>query len=194
MSEYLNQYPWLKGSSQYVGEDNDGFDLLDCLPDGWVKAFGKLLCEDLDREIKRAGLEKEFQLLDMKEKYGTIRIYCSPTTPAIRNIIRTYERISESVCSCCGTIEDVRMVTFGWVSPYCKQCFKNVEHGQHLDKFDKLKIEKLPTVVQWSQFDNNGANQHFEIDISETVSRIKQCWESRVARDEINACRKEYEE
>ena len=186
MSEYKKQYPWLRMYDPDPADvDNDDFDALDCLPTGWVKAFGELLCEDLDRAIKAENLQDEFRILEAKEKWGQFRLYCHPCTHAIQDILRKYEAISEVVCSICGSIEGVKRVTWGWTCPYCKSCFDKVERGRNLDKFDNLPTNELPTIIKWSRFGKECGHEDFEMDVSDTIEKIRKRYAERKANGEF---------
>lgn len=184
MNEYLAKYPWLKGYDPYP-EDNDPCCILEWLPKGWVEAFGEIMCEDLDRIIKAENLQDEFRIDEAKEKYGQIRLYCHPCTPAIQDVIRTYEAISETACCHCGTVEGVKMTNFGWVEPLCKPCCSKINRAMDSSKFDALPNEELPTVVKWSRFSQSGT-ERFEMDISETTKRIRERYEERKANGEFD--------
>jgi hypothetical protein len=178
MNEYLTKYPWLNGYDPYPEDNENPVCVLEWLPRGWVDAFGEFLCEDLDRAIKSSNVQDEFKIIDAKEKYGAVRIYCQPCTPAIKDVLRVYAAISETVCCNCGAIEGVKFVNFGWVSPYCKRCYGKIHRTTNFTKFNQLRDEKLPTVVKWSKYSQNGTD-NFELDISETTQKIQDSWKTR---------------
>lgn len=183
MSKYLEKYPWLRMNDPYPEENNpDEFDMLDCLPHGWIEAFGEFLCEDLDRVIKAEGLQDEFRIVEAKEKYGEMRIYCDPCTPAIMDVLRIYEACSQTICCHCGSIEGVKFSTLGWSSPYCRSCFQKINGEHNLDKFDQLPNEELPTVIKWGRFSKN-CHENFEMDISETVEKIRENYKQRMQKE-----------
>ena len=186
MSEYLKKYPWLKVYDPY-SEDESEVDccVLDWLPHGWVKAFGELLCEDLDRVIKAENLQDEFRIDEAKEKYGQVRIYCHPCTPAIQDVLRAYETYSEVTCCHCGSIEEVKFVPFGWVSPYCRNCWKTIDKGRNLERFDALPNQELPDALKWARYSKNGT-EHFEMDISEITQKIRERYAKRKANGEFD--------
>ena len=185
-NEYLNKYPWLKAYDPYPEENQEEICSLEWLPRGWVEAFGEFLCEDLDRVIKAENLQDEFRIDDAKEKYGQLRLYCHPCTPAIQDVLRTYEAISEVTCVNCGAVEGVKMTNFGWVEPLCRACCAKIHKNRNLEKFDALTEENLPITVKWHRYSPNGT-QHFEMDISETTQKIREHWERRkTIRNEQN--------
>ena len=185
MSEYKKKYPWLKIYDPYPEEgESDDFDPSMWIPEGWVKTLWEPMCEDLDREIKAANLQDEFRILELKEKYSEMRIFCHPSTPAIDDITRTYEALSSSICQYCGSIEGVKMTNFGWVISCCRNCFQKLNGNHNLDKFDALPTEELQNTLKWIRYSKNG-NEHFEIDISETTQKIRERYAQRKANGEF---------
>lgn len=185
MSEYLSKYPWLRGYDPYPETtDEEQYCALEDMPSGWREAFGDLFCEDLDRVIKSEGLENEFRIDQLKEKWGAMRIYCGPCTPAIQDVIRTYETYSESVCIGCGNVEGVKMVTWGWTEPLCRCCIGKIHRVPNFSKFDALPDQELPDVLKWTRYSTDGT-QHFEMDISETTRKIRERYAERKANGEF---------
>ncbi len=121
MSEYIEKYPWLRLQSLYSGDIYSDYDAMDDMPEGWRIAFGDLMCEELDAAIKKAGLEDEFVIYQVKEKYGRLVIYVSHETPEIRDILDRYNILSGWICIKCGK-PDVHMLRLGWIHPSCEEC------------------------------------------------------------------------
>ena len=183
MSKYLKKYPWLRMNDPYPEEEeSDDFDMLDCLPQGWIEAFGDLMCEDLDRVIKAENLQ-DFRIVEAKEKYGMMRLFCDPYIPAIHDVVRAYGCISECVCMHCGAIHGVKITNFGWVMPLCRSCCQEINGDNSLDKFDALLNEELPTTIKWTSYSKEG-HKTFEMDIIETVEKIKEKYKQRTQKVE----------
>lgn len=107
---------------------------LDSMPEGWRKVFGEQMCEDIKQELIRCSkimgvnkniLLKEYRILEIKEKYGTLRWYDngSPIMSKIDDIIKYYEDLSMCYCLRCG--KPVRYKTSGWIEYLCPECFSN---------------------------------------------------------------------
>lgn len=173
MNKLINKYPWLIVKDPYAEPDEEPITFLDWIPNGWVTAFGAQLCEDLDQAIKSEGIVSEFQIDEAKEKYGSLSIYFSHTSKEIDAIERKYRAISETVCCRCGEIHGVKMITRGWVSPYCRECYAQTTQQPDYEYFDNLPTEELPTIIKWRRFSQNGTEE-FQEDISDTVNKIKQ--------------------
>lgn len=192
MSEYEKKYPWLKIYDPYPEEgESDHFEPELWIPEGWVKTLWDTMCEDLDRVIKAANLQDEFRIVELKEKYGSMRMFCNPYTPKINDITRTYEMLSEAVCACCGSIEGVKMVPWSWVSPYCRHCYGKIHKITDFSKFDALPDQELSNTLRWTRYSPNGT-EHFEMDISETTQKIREKYAERKANGEFD--RDDFEE
>lgn len=143
--ELISKYPFLMPVNVWTGKPLPNYDytytLLDDMPIGWKKAFGKLLCEDIMNELVESNTLNTYSIQQIKEKYGTLRWYCSGGTEKIYDIIRKYEHISEFVCITCGKV-NVPVINDGWISPQCKSCFNNLaqrrkKYGYNID-YDKI--------------------------------------------------------
>ena len=95
---------------------------LDDMPDGWRKAFGEQMCE----EIREALIEDDdlyrYRIVQCKEKYGSLRWYNNGTKIGSRvpDIERKYEDMSARICIKCG--KPATRITMGWISPFCDEC------------------------------------------------------------------------
>lgn len=100
------------------------YDWLLCeVPDGWIKAFGHELIDELMAAAASEGLE-DFTILQIKEKYGALRVYCMPTTEKIEKIIDKYIDLSERTCCICG--KPATHLSTGWICPYCDECNEEI--------------------------------------------------------------------
>lgn len=96
---------------------------LDCMPSGWRDCFGIQMCIEIRKALlENGGMEtlNNYQVLDIKEKYGELRWCDYGATPDVNKIIQKYEYISARTCIECGL--PAEYITTGWVSPYCEHC------------------------------------------------------------------------
>lgn len=115
------------GDPDAVPEYDYEYTELDEMPDGWRKAFGEKMCEEIREELLRAGGEKllnEYMIVQIKEKYGQLRWYDSGFTEEGSKIISKYARLSECTCIRCG--KPATLISTGWISPWCDECAGNV--------------------------------------------------------------------
>lgn len=145
----IEKYPFLLPRNRWSGEVPDDYDYsyteLDAMPIGWKKAFGELICEDLKNELIKSDLLNEYRILEIKEKYGTLRWDDNGHTKEIRDIFIKYEYLSQFVCIFCGKF-GVSTFDDGWVSPYCDKCFIDMRYRRDVIFKRELgeKIEDKP--------------------------------------------------
>lgn len=100
---------------------------LDAMPDGWRKAFGLQMCEDIKQALLEAGgrkLLKSYRITQIKEKFGLLCWYDNGSVEKVyKEIIPTYENLSQQTCINCG--KPAEYISKGWISPYCKSCVKD---------------------------------------------------------------------
>ena len=121
-------YPFLLPRNRWTDEVAEDFDYsyteLDSMPDGWRKAFGLQMCEELKQELIRINKIDEFRIVQIKEKFGELRFYTNWTTDEIEAIINKYTKLSRKTCIVCG--KPATVITTGWISPFCNDCIKDI--------------------------------------------------------------------
>ena len=135
--ELVKEFPFLKPRNVWTDEEIEDYDysftILDEIPEGWKKSFGRLLCEDIKKVLIKENTLDSFRIDQIKEKYGTLRLYCNGSKE-IQDIINKYEHISKHTCIVCGNV-NVPIYDDGWVSPYCDKCFEK--------SFNKRKTKSM---------------------------------------------------
>lgn len=96
------------------------WDAMDGMP-GWKKAFGKQYLKELKKQLKKDHYLYQFRITDIKEKYGTLRLYCNGASDEVYKIVDKYETLSYETCIECG--KPATKIKAGWISPYCDECF-----------------------------------------------------------------------
>lgn len=96
---------------------------LDDMPKGWRKAFGIQMCKDIKSQLIKENYLYKYRILQIKEKFGTLRWYDARCSKDIFNIINKYEDLSYNTCICCG--KPAKYISKGWISPYCADCIGN---------------------------------------------------------------------
>ncbi|MCA1806515.1 MAG: hypothetical protein LC687_01425 [Actinobacteria bacterium] len=85
--------------------------------DGWFDLIYKL-CEDLaDME-----LPMDFEVIQVKEKFGGLRFYINGATEDVFDRINKAEEESYTICENCGEPSEGPERTKGWVSTLCETC------------------------------------------------------------------------
>ena len=96
---------------------------LDYMDKGWREAFGMNFCKDLRKALIKIGGYKllfRFRILQIKEKYGRLEVYCIGYNDEINKVISKYSKLSEKTCIRCG--KPATWISKGWISPYCDDC------------------------------------------------------------------------
>lgn len=114
-------YPWLTEEDSWANE----------LPSGWRDSFFENMCDDLITAL--GDYINEFEIIQLKEKYGSMRLYWNwkdenifteeqihNLTNTIRDVISKYEAISYHTCVRCG--KPSTGYTKPWILPACDEC------------------------------------------------------------------------
>ena len=112
----------------------------DAMPVGWNKAFGKQYLKDLKKQLKKDKMLYKFRIMDLKEKYGTARLYINYGSPELYNIIDKYESLSWNTCIQCG--KPATYTSKGWIAPYCEECVNNSKNpSRYIKRESKEETE-----------------------------------------------------
>jgi hypothetical protein len=93
--------------------------------DGWTD-----IVDNLCKEIEVYGQLKniEFVVGQVKEKFGTLRVYVDNADDAVDTFVDDAERLSESTCETCG--EPGALRGNSWLYTACETCY--VARKQHV--------------------------------------------------------------
>jgi hypothetical protein len=109
----------------------------DSIPEGWRIAFGKQLSKDLKKVLKKDKALRSFQLGDVKEKWGGLRIYpLTGCSDEVFELLDKYEQLSFCYCQNCGA--PVRYRTKGWVSYLCETCFMKYARSKKYNSIEQI--------------------------------------------------------
>ena len=189
-TEYLKKYPWLRGNDL---EDYEwpSTCALNWLPEGWVEAFGEEMCQELDIALRKTEEYAEAYVAEAKEKFGELRMWLHPHNDEIERIVMKYAEISRHTCLYCGKIDIPMLNIGGWWSPYCRHCYDKINRdGRHKPYDDVVDGDaEMPSVIKWGRF-SKGGHEDFEMDVGETVEKIRERYGARVANGEVDTMRK----
>ena len=88
---------------------------------GWIPLVDGLL-DTVQRELKE---NERFQIVEIKEKFGSLRIYFGTSginqdrLRVFYSLVAIAERLSEKVCILCG--DTGKLVSTGWITTKCDQ-------------------------------------------------------------------------
>ena len=139
---------------------------------GWDKTFGQIFMEELGEAIKKSG-QKNFSILQLKEKYGQLRCYTSGTTSEVHNIIQKYEVVSEHICMDCGC-EAPMIEEHRWLFVCCPDCYKKLIRRRELCRSNKEGFtpktdEEIKNIYDACVVDNPDENGEYHIPMSYKV-------------------------
>lgn len=100
------------------------YTYLDDMPEGWRKAFGINMCEEIREVLIKGNYLNNYRVAQVKEKFGELRWYDEGAPDSIyselQDIIHKYEEISARTCIWCG--RPATKISLGWISPWCDSC------------------------------------------------------------------------
>ena len=96
---------------------------LDAMPNGWRKAFGIQMCEELREELIKFNYLHKYRILQIKEKYGELRWYDFgiPINSKIWDIVDKYTELSRHTCMICGAPAETTSDGY-WLETICDKC------------------------------------------------------------------------
>jgi hypothetical protein len=140
----IEKYPFLLPRNVWTDKvtDNYHYDytLADDLSDGWRKAFGTQLFDELKKALIETNYMDKFRFEDIKQKFGMLRIYVNPSPQEVLNVLEKYELLSEHYCEKCG--RPAQLTSDGyWLQTICEKCW-NREMKYQIEK--GFRKESIP--------------------------------------------------
>lgn len=187
IKQIVEKYPYLAPHNAWTGKVVEEYDYsyteMWSLPEGWHKLF-LLLCKELRPHIEKAGLLNTWYFTQLKEKYGTMRVYTCNTPKTIDHLIDLYECYSKYVCFVCGN--DTRWETTGWVSYLCDKCAEMHAHATMYpvvhknvvtfrcysnNTYEKLQYSLRPIRTKYNRVRNMSDDEFFEYMMSDVTEK-----------------------
>ena len=91
---------------------------------GWYKRFGRQLLKDMNLQLKKDKMLYSFRITQIKEKWGRFQLYCGTASQEMYDLINRYGDMSEHICIDCGRDADIITSPYGWMCPYCNDCYE----------------------------------------------------------------------
>ena len=184
----VKKYYWLVPRNVWSGKILDNYDYTwidwGCSP-GWEKAYGKMYMEELGAEIKRIK-QKNFMILQEKEKFGQHRLYTIGSSEKAQEIIDKYVTISEHICYFCGR-PDTPMTDMGWILPVCPKCYEKKWRRNSKYEYDEIASDsdiRIPDTYKIKRFSEDG-NEIIEYNIKDTADEIRKWWNKNHPDDQV---------
>ena len=131
----VEKYPFLRIDCE------ERYNMLDDMPDGWRKAFGDKFCEEVYNAAVKDNLLNKLRIIQIKEKFGALRVYSITYTDDLLDIFNKYEKLSATICIECG--KPATKITLGWISPYCDNCIPKNSNGKEVDNKTVSEFYKM---------------------------------------------------
>jgi len=94
--------------------------------DGWFWLLDKL-CSLIQGHIDVDKNREQLEAIQVKEKFGGLRFYCSGSDEMIEGMIRFAEHLSFEICERCGSTQAIRQ-TEGWIKTLCEGCREEMNY------------------------------------------------------------------
>lgn len=109
--------------------------------DGWFDLLYEL-SEGIQKLIDEGKEDPNFAVHQVKEKFGTLRYYCSGTSEETERLIDIAEAKSAKTCELCGEPGEVKDIG-NWYVTLCETCHQEeVIRSQEL--FNSIKGDSTP--------------------------------------------------
>lgn len=95
---------------------------------GWYSLLQPVV-DYIDNYNKDKPKDEWIYIIQIKEKYGTLRFYTNFVTPELDELISKAENESELTCEMCGTKKHIGS-TLGWLITICHDCVKEYAQKQ----------------------------------------------------------------
>ena len=101
---------------------------------GWFQLIWDL-CLDIERILKVAPkhIREQFEVIQVKEKFGTLSFYCNIGTDEIFDRVNQAEEESAHICEECGSHEG-KLYGNGWLKVRCHECKLKEKEQQNTNK------------------------------------------------------------
>lgn len=130
------------------------------------------MCQEIKDFLVQHDSLAEYQILEVKEKYGTLRWYDNGGPKGLEQIVNKYEDLSACYCINCGL--PTKYYAKGWVEYLCSDCVKQ-EMNAGKDKSNFVKLKKSHAPVR-TVFDLNGLKT-IPLD-KEVMDLIEENWDN----------------
>ncbi len=126
--ELIERYPFLQIRDIFTNEpmlEWEEFTMLDDMPKGWRESFGIEMCEEIKELLIKESKFEEYQVRQIKEKFGELRWYGNYISPELSEILNKYTKLSRMTCMLCG--DTAKYVKIPWIYPVCDRCSEELE-------------------------------------------------------------------
>lgn len=120
--------------------------------DGWNELL-KPIFDYIENYNKDKDDKDKIEILQVKEKFGTLRFYTSFYTDELHELINKAENESAHTCELCGSKENIGY-TCGWITTCCEKCVKEMaKRNKKTVNWRPLNIDKK---YKWIEIHSDG--------------------------------------
>lgn len=110
---------------------------------GWYKLLQPIF-DYVENYNKDKDENHQIKFTQIKEKWGTLRVYVNFGTDELFKLIDEAEDKSENTCEICGTQKNVGMKINGWYTTMCLDCIiKEAKQKQTQQRWTRNEDNKL---------------------------------------------------
>lgn len=150
--QLIKEFPFLRPCNVWTGELYDDYNYsyingIGDLPRGWDRLF-LLYCKYLKIELNKYDYITKFRFLQIKEKYGSMRLYNNgyPRDSKVSELDYIFEHLSTYICEDCGKVATYE--TPGWITVLCEGCYKNSYQSIYIEDPTQNKIGRKSYFVR----------------------------------------------
>lgn len=163
----IEDYPFLLPRNRFTDKIIEGYDYEVIegeagLPAGWFELFMQM-CEDIKAPLVKADYLDKFRFSQLKEKYGSMRVYTFGAPQEVNDVISKYEFLSQQVCCMCG--KPAKYMTSGWICPFCEEHVSKFTND--LSTCDDIEIDTCFYINRYA----NSVSTEIKIDCSDEWAR-----------------------
>ena len=183
----VKRYPWL-APVDWNCKKVKGYSctMYDDVPIGWKRAFGEIMLEDYREVLIRNHYLRNFQWVQVKEKFGTLRLYSNGAPKEVMALEAKYDYISGFFCISCGRMNSP-VLTGGWIEPLCEDCYNKriVKQRQWHEKNCKgsaftytpykelmKECQKIEMIATYKCYSSERVEYEDKRDYSQTINKI----------------------
>ena len=154
----IKKFPFLQPRSVWTDKIDEEYDYsyingLGDLPNGWERLF-LLFCKHLKEELDKFDFTNKFRFSQIKEKYGSMRLYNNgyPRDSRVSELGYIFEHLSTYICEYCG--EPAKYETPGWITEECESCYKEHYLTQYQENKNKYRLSRKNFYVKIIGYEN----------------------------------------
>jgi len=91
--------------------------------EGWYPLIFELL-DKIQETVDANPNYADMEVTQVKEKFGTLRVYMNYEPDEIFDLIQEYQKKSEATCEVCGKLGELRELKYRWLKTLCEKCYK----------------------------------------------------------------------